>query len=88
MQEDIDASILGVGDFRVPVGETDYEIVVTASNGETKIYTISLTRAASSNPFLKGIKMNGVMLEDFDENTMLEARVVTPNNVFSGNLKP
>ena len=25
-------------------------------------------------------------VEDFDENTMLEARVVTPNNVFSGNL--
>ena len=69
LQEDIDASILGVGNFSVSVGENDYEIVVSASNGETKIYTISLTRMASSNPFLKGIKINGIMLEDFDENT-------------------
>ena len=44
LQENNDASVIGIGNFNVPVGTTDYDIVVTASNGEAKIYTISLTR--------------------------------------------
>ena len=80
LQENNDASVIGIGNFNVPVGTTDYDIVVTASNGEAKIYTISLTRMASAAPFLKGIKINGVMLEDFKENTF-EYNITLPYQV-------
>ena len=58
-QDNKDAMVVGLGTFEIPAGNTSFDMTVTATNGEVKVYTINVTRMISSNPFLKGFKING-----------------------------
>ena len=64
---DLDALVLGDGKIDVASGVHDVKIIVTAPNGLVNEYVIHVTRAASTNPFLKGFKINGVVYPEFKE---------------------
>ncbi len=59
--EDDKATMTGIGTFDVPAGETDFPITVTAENGDIKIYTITVSRPASSNAKPYNIMISGLV---------------------------
>lgn len=50
--EDVNASVSGGGVTQLKSGLNTISIVVTAQNGQTRVYTINVTRKQSSNNFL------------------------------------
>jgi hypothetical protein len=62
---DEDASILGTGTFGIISKTNNYEIVFTSLTGSIKVYNINVTRTPNSYKYLSGIKINGILLEDF-----------------------
>lgn len=59
--EDDRATMTGLGTFDVPAGETDFPITVTAENGDIRIYTVTVSRPASSNAKPKNITISGLV---------------------------
>ena len=61
--EDEKAVVTGVGNFSVENGLNTYEIVVTAEDGSTNIYTITVEKLASSNNNIENIIPSAGVLE-------------------------
>lgn len=59
--EDSTAKIDGLGKFDVPAGTTDFPITVTAESGDQRIYTVHVTRPASSDQYPLDITINGLV---------------------------
>lgn len=59
--EDDKATMTGLGTFDVPAGETDFPITVTAENGDIRIYTVTVSRPASSNAKPNNITISGLV---------------------------
>lgn len=64
--EDVNATVSGNGTHSLAVGENPVQITVTAENNTFRIYTISVTREASSNNYLSDLKINGETISSFD----------------------
>ncbi len=59
--EDDRATMTGIGTFDVPAGSTDFPITVTAENGDIRIYTVTVSRPASSNAKPLNISISGLV---------------------------
>lgn len=59
--EDSLAKIDGLKSYSIPKGTTDIPITVTAENGNTRVYTIHVTREADSNQYPLDIIINGLV---------------------------
>ena len=79
--EDSKATIDGLGDFDVPVGTTDFDIVVTAENGDKKTYTVKVTRQASTNTKPTAIYVSGLIKSLCNSNDTYCKLYDTSNNV-------
>jgi hypothetical protein len=62
------SNILGTGTFLVPSGDSSYTISVVNYDGTIINYVINVNRPTSSYKFLDGIKINGIVYEDFKSN--------------------
>ena len=60
------SNILGTGTFLVPSGDSSYTISVVNYDGTIINYVINVNRPTSSYKFLDGIKINGIVYEDFN----------------------
>ena len=70
--QDSTATVSGTGTFsNLPVGRTDIPIVVTSQNGDTKTYTVSVTRAANDDLTITNITPS--------------TGEMNPDDVFTGN---
>ncbi|GGA12676.1 hypothetical protein GCM10008018_67130 [Paenibacillus marchantiophytorum] len=58
-----------VGGSNLAVGNNTVTITVTAENGITKVYTVTVVRAPSSNANLIGLNVDGAPLADFASGT-------------------
>lgn len=68
--EDEDATIEGVGTKGLKTGLNEFNIVVTAQNGDKKTYTIKVIRPKSSDATIKEVKLTGATISP----------AFTPNN--------
>lgn len=59
--EDERATMTGIGTFDVPAGTTDFPITVTAEDGSIRIYTVTVSRPASSNAKPYNITISGLV---------------------------
>jgi hypothetical protein len=59
--DDSTATIDGLGVKVVPYGTNTFNVVVTAENGDERVYEITVTRQISSNSQLKNIVINGLV---------------------------
>lgn len=59
--EDDAATMTGTGTFDVPAGTTDFPITVTAEDGSIRIYTVTVSRPASSNAKPHNITISGLV---------------------------
>ncbi|UKS25434.1 cadherin-like beta sandwich domain-containing protein [Paenibacillus sp. HWE-109] len=59
-----------VGGSNLAVGNNTVTITVTAENGITKVYTVTVVRAPSSNANLIGLNVDGAPLADFASGTL------------------
>ena len=65
--EDSNSVVIGEGIYSVKLGENIIKITVTAENGETRVYTLTVTREADSNLNIESINTSqGVFEESFD----------------------
>ena len=55
-----DIAIFGLEKYDIPSGKTDINIQLTSGVGVVNVYTIHVTREASSNKYLSGILINGI----------------------------
>ncbi len=62
------STVLGTGTFVVPSGDSSYTISVVNYDGVIVNYVINVNRPISSYKFLDGIKINGIVYEDFKSN--------------------
>ena len=53
------ATIDGIGEYDIPAGTTQIPITVTAESGDERVYTITVTRPASSESHAKNITITG-----------------------------
>lgn len=51
------ATVSGTGDFDLNVGSNSFNVLVTAQDGSTLTYTITVNRAANSNAYLTDLKV-------------------------------
>ena len=64
------ATVTGAGSKALSVGENKIEITVTSQSGSIKIYTVEVTRKASSDATLKNLSVEGYAISPmFDSNT-------------------
>lgn len=61
------AIVTGTGVKAINVGKQQFDIVVKAENNEIRIYTITVTRDASSNKDLSTLMINGKMIDNFSK---------------------
>ena len=67
--QDANATIVGDGLQSVMVGDNYYTVEVTSENGNTRNYTIIITKDGSSNTNLNSLKvLNGIMNKDYSDN--------------------
>ena len=59
--DDSRSTIEGIGEFEVPVGSTNFDIVVTSESGKVRTYTITVTRAADDDKYPVDIKISGLV---------------------------
>ena len=84
--EHINAIVLGNDTYEIAVGDNVVNISVTAVDGTTRIYTLNINRPMSSNSNLKGIKINGELLESFQED-VLDYDVIIPYDTKTVNVE-
>ncbi len=66
---DVNATMTGTGKKKLEIGENIFEIKVSSSKGEEKIYTIKITRSpeeiveVGKSTRLKSLKVNGLMFD-------------------------
>ena len=70
--EDTNASISGDGIYSISLGEKEIDIIVTAENGETRVYTLTVTREADRNLNIESITPSEGTLSPSFENTKEE----------------
>ena len=85
--DDIDIPIFGTGTFDVATGNNRFLINYVNAAQEVRIYVINVTREASSYKYLKGIKIDGVEIKDFDPKIM-EYEVIVPAIFTKINIEP
>ena len=59
--DDQSATMKGTGTFDVPAGKTTFPITVRAENGNIRIYTVTVEREKSSNPYPLDISIKGLV---------------------------
>ncbi len=59
--EDDTATLQGTGEFDVPSGKTTFPIIVTAENGDVRIYNVVVERDASPNSYPNNIIIDGLI---------------------------
>ena len=81
--EDSNASVSGNKTWYLNTGVNTTDIVVTAENGDTRIYKITATRAKSSNNYLSSLSvLEGSLSPSFEKNN-LEYQISVPYEVTS-----
>jgi len=63
-------TVVGTGTFDIYVGDTDITLTGTAEAGDTKIYTLHISRPASGYKYLNGITVDGDKITNFDPETL------------------
>ena len=67
-ENDPDADVDGTGTIPLTTGENTITVTVTAPNGETQDYVITVTRAENDNNYLSSLSIDGIVLnENFDK---------------------
>ncbi|MCM1053584.1 MAG: cadherin-like beta sandwich domain-containing protein [Ruminococcus sp.] len=69
--------VSGVGEFDIPMGTSDHQVVITSFTGSTQVYTIHFYRPPSSYKYLKGITIDGEEITGFSP-TKLEYNINVP----------
>lgn len=64
------ATVTGTGVKSIVVGPQKFDIEVKAENNEKRVYTINVTRDASSNKDLSDLKINGQTIENFNKDEL------------------
>lgn len=90
--DDENASAVIVGNENFEVGMNHVNIVVTAANGEVKIYTLNVYREKNDNVYLKNIEVTNndtiyELIPTFNKINVGDYKVTVPNNITSINLK-
>jgi len=70
--EDSASTVSGTGTKTLKEGKNTFTVKVTAENGSTKSYTLTITRTPapkSTNNFLSSLKVDGAVVKNFDKNT-------------------
>ena len=62
-----DIAITGIGTYDIPAGNTDINIQLTSGTGNVNVYTLHITREASSNKYINGILINGIEYSGFEK---------------------
>ena len=73
-KEKLSSTISGTGTYPLTVGENSLSVVVTAENGDKKIYVVNVVRKKDNNAYLKSISLNKGQVSidigpSFDKNT-------------------
>lgn len=64
------SSVTGTGSKELVTGPNSFEVIVTAENGDSKTYTISITKEASSNNYLSNLTVTpGELTPEFNKET-------------------
>jgi len=67
---DLKAKITGDGEKELEYGENLFEIVVTAEDGNTKSYFLTIIRSGDTNNYLEKLTVNGISVNNFDKEVL------------------
>ena len=78
-----EAAVTGTGTHALQVGENQIQVAVQSAGGETKVYTITVTRNQSINYYLSSLTVSGYSLSPAFEQEHYAYTLTVPNTVDS-----
>lgn len=84
--EDVNATVVGDGQYNLKVGHNQIDITVTAENNTFRIYSIDVYREPSTNNYLSDLRVNGTTVNGFDR-TKTSYSMTVENNITQADIQ-